>query len=143
MAVPLGNFLSAVELQRRGFFLQHTGVGAQPHRPALTLDSSLGFHEVNNGIRAVRIKFARVGAPKSTYIACKLDHRHLHAETDPEERNLILTRVTHGFDFSFAAAVSKPSRHQNAIGLTQDSASPELFNLLSLDAVQFDFDLVC
>src|SRR3546814_4525996 len=48
-------------------------------------------------------------------VAGRLDHRHLHAETDAEIGNLALARELRRRDLAFGAALAEAAGHQDAV----------------------------
>jgi len=49
------------------------------------------------------------------YVPGKLNHRHLHAQTDAKERQSVFTGILNGQDFSIDTPVSKTWRYQESI----------------------------
>ena len=55
---------------------------------------------------------ARAFQPRQ--VARRLDHRHMQAVTDAEERHILLAREFDRLDLAFGAALAKTARHQDA-----------------------------
>jgi hypothetical protein len=50
----------------------------------------------------------------------RLDHRHLHAEADAEERHVALARELDRVDLALGAALAEAARHQDAVHVARD-----------------------
>src|SRR6266508_2661223 len=97
---------------------------------------------MNDRVRRLQIELAGIGVLKATDVAGKLHNRHLHAETNAEERNPILASVTDGRDLSFAAAIAETAGNKDSVGLSKQSVSPFLLDLLGLDAIKLDANFI-
>src|SRR5690242_2817334 len=95
MAMALRDPVAPVERTGNRAGLDHARIRAQAHRAALLIDVLLLFHDVDNRVGRALVDFARVGALEPQYVARVLDHHHLQAKTDTENRHSILTRVPH------------------------------------------------
>ena len=62
-----------------------------------------------------RAELARRGVLDAEQVARRLDHRHLHAEADAEERHLAFARELDGVDLALGAALAEAARHQDAV----------------------------
>ena len=71
-------------------------------------------------MRTGRIKFLGVRAGIAQRIPGKFYRRRLHAQTDPQVRNLMLPGVMRRHDLAFDAAVAKAAGNQNSIAVPQD-----------------------
>src|SRR4029079_1099786 len=97
---------------------------------------------MDNRMRCLDIEFARISARQPANVPGKLDHGHLHAETDAEKRNFVFARVTDRSNFPFATPIAEAARNQNAIGIFEKRVGVFLFDLLRLDAVEIDSNLI-
>eukprot|EP00162_Nutomonas_longa_P015459 comp22322_c0_seq1/m.53546 comp22322_c0_seq1/g.53546 ORF comp22322_c0_seq1/g.53546 comp22322_c0_seq1/m.53546 type:complete len:501 (+) comp22322_c0_seq1:3747-5249(+) len=78
----------------------------------------LGHHQ-HHWIRGCGIDFGRVGAFELEHIARILNHGHLHAVADPEERNAGLAQNADRLDLALGAAGAPALRHNHAVELAQ------------------------
>ena len=115
VAVPFADFTLAVGLIQQRAFLHGAGVGAQPHRAAHLGQTLLTFHQVDDRMRRQRVHFGRMRVLPTQDMAREFHHAALHAETDAQKRDFLLTRVADGFDFAVDAAHAKARRHQNTL----------------------------
>src|SRR4030066_440934 len=94
--------------------LQVAGVATETHGAAQItlgiahLDLAFGglpFGDQRNyRVRGARAELGAVRVLETGDVAREFDHRHLHAETDAEIRNLIGARVLHSLNLAFDAA---------------------------------------
>src|SRR5439155_23351877 len=110
MTMALGGLPPVVELARARGLLEHAGVGAEAHRPALLREPPLRRQEIDHRMRGARIDLGRVGALETAHVPRELDHRHLHPEADPQEGDLVLARVPYGGDLSLRPARTEAHR---------------------------------
>lgn len=64
--------------------------------------------------RCLLVHFAAVGVVVAQYVACELNHHHLHAEADAERGNVVRTCIFGGYDFSFDATLSESGANHYA-----------------------------
>ena len=79
--------------------------------------------EIDDGIRRLRIELARVRAVEPTHAAREFDDRDLHAEADPQVRNLSLPRDLHGEDLALDRPAAKPAGHEDSMSLLKSGSS--------------------
>src|SRR5690606_28125399 len=103
------------------------------HRAALLNDPALVGHEIDDGVRRVGDELGGVRAVHAADVSGELDDRALHAEADPEERDLALSRVAGGLDLSFRAAIAEATRDEDRVERRQ-----RLFNALREQALRVD-----
>src|SRR5690349_24023244 len=97
---------------------------------------------MDNRMRCLDIEFAGIGGGQPANVAGKLDHRHLHPETDAEKWNVVLTRITNGRNLPLATAIAEAARNKNAIGVFKKPVDAFLLDLLRLDAVKIDVNAI-
>ena len=111
--------------------------------PPSPLDLELVRHHGNDLVRGIGIEFAAVGLFQPQYVAGKFDHRALHPQADPEERNLLLPSVTNDLDFSLNAPVPEtlpaPGRPETPFNMTP---GPGVLDLFRIHPAEFHFRLV-
>ncbi len=129
-------------MRRQSAVLQHAGIGSQAHGPALGIDGFLLGHQMDDRMRRLQVKLARVGARQAANMPGKLDHGHLHAETDPEKRNAVLARIANRRDLALAAAIAKTAGNENSIGIFEQGFAFFLFDLFRFDTVEFNANVV-
>ena len=69
-----------------------------------------------------RAELGRRRAAQAEQVARRLDHRHLHAEADAEERHLAFAREPHRLDLALGAALAEAARHQDAVHVLEMAA---------------------
>ena len=84
-------------------------------------------------------KLGGVGVFPAGHIASKLDDRYLHAETDTQIRNAVLTRIACGFDLAFHTALPKAAGDQNRI-LAHQALGALTLDDLGIDIVDVNLD---
>ena len=98
--------LLPIEFQGQGMFLQDTGIGPKPHGTALLLNPLLRVHKMNDRMGGFFIKLAGISTREPTDITCKLCHRHLHPQTDPQKGDAVLASIAYRPNFPLAVAQS-------------------------------------
>src|SRR5207253_5258279 len=123
MAMALADHVLAVDLVYLGAAPQVRRIGTEPHGAAkVAVDPALldlvaldpFGHQTDHGMVG-RAEFARRGMLDAEQVAGGLDHRHLHAEADAEERHVALARELHRMDLAFGAALAEAAGHQDAM----------------------------
>jgi hypothetical protein len=98
-------------------------VGAQAHRAAhigigAALLEAFCAHPFGDDAHHRLAGVAEFGGRRprnSGGVARAFDARYLHAQADPEERHIALTRETHRFDLAFGPAHPESAGHQDAV----------------------------
>ena len=98
-------------------------------------------HQAHQRLRR-RAEFGGIGFRDADKIARGLDHRHLHAETDPEIRHVAFARELRRADFSLSAALAEAARHQNAVDVLEKRRRVFILEHFALDPVEIDLHLV-
>jgi hypothetical protein len=70
------------------------------------------------------------------------DNGDLHAQANPEKRDLLLAGVTGCGDFPFDAPRSKPARHQDAVDVLQRGRRGFVGQVVGVDPADVDFALI-
>src|SRR6185369_3278056 len=105
MAMAFVDFARAVGLVRHAALGQTAGPTAQPHGSAEFVNA-LEFAEFeDDAVRRARIELGGVGGFQAAYVARVFDHQRLHAEADPEVRNLAFPRELDGIEHAVDAAL--------------------------------------
>src|ERR1700716_412054 len=108
MAVPLADPAGGVDLSDAAFRVEHRFIGAEPHRAAeIAIHVALLYHvaahplghQPNHRMLALA-ELGRAGAGQPGQMPRRLDHRHLHAETDAEIRHVAFARETRRLDLA-------------------------------------------
>ena len=94
--------------------------------------------EADDGVWRIDIHFSRMRAFEATHVPSKLNHGHMHAETNTEVRNLVFPRVLHCCNFAFNAAVTKATGDQDSVQRCQNIGSLR-FEVLRIDV--FDINV--
>ena len=87
---------------------------------------------------AVAVDLRRVGVLQADDVAGELDDGALQAQTDAEERNLLLAGEADRLDLAADAAIAEAARHENAIDAAQHALGPLALDLLRLDPAHHD-----
>src|SRR5262249_28599777 len=74
----------------------------------------------------------------SAGVACKLDHRALHAETQAEVRDLLLACVAGGGNLALDAAYAETARDHDAVELAQATLGEQALGVVGGDPVDLD-----
>src|ERR1700730_9158815 len=123
MPVPLVNFELAVGAMRERAQLELASPGAEAHGAAHLVDAQQLAQLIDHAMRRLRIEFRAIGLLEFGDVASVFNGRALHAQADPEERNLMLAGVANGVDHPGNAALSEPPRDQNPAVLAQSGGS--------------------
>ena len=115
VAMALDDHFLAIQRARSRALQQLAVVAAQAHRAAGLLESLLIGHEVDHGVRRLRVKFGGIGHLQAEHIARKLNHGDLHAQTDAQIGDFMLTRVFRGQLLALDAAVAEAAGHEYAV----------------------------
>ncbi len=89
-----------------------------------------------------RAVLARAGAFEAGQIARGLDHRHVQAVADAEERHLALAREFHRAHLAFGAALAETARHQDAVDVLEERGRVVALEDLAVDPVHMDLHIV-
>mmetsp|Transcript_24339 Transcript_24339/g.53154 ORF Transcript_24339/g.53154 Transcript_24339/m.53154 type:complete len:271 (+) Transcript_24339:326-1138(+) len=120
VAVPLvergGTVVEACGHALRG--LEHGAARAEAHRAAHVRARDLG-HEDDQLVRSVLVKLGRVRRRVAQHRARVLNHCHLEAEADAEERDLVLTRELGHRDLALNRPDAKATRNHDAVDAAQ------------------------
>src|SRR5688572_3212287 len=90
MSVALVDLGILVDLRGERARLERAGIRAETHRGALVAHVPLLGHEVYDAMRRIDVELGAVRALEPAHVARVLDDGHLHAETDAEERHVLL-----------------------------------------------------
>src|SRR5437879_4614349 len=117
VAMALVDHIRAVDLSREAPGLERRALSAQAHRPAeiglfvATLDPAVAVlplgHERDHRVRRVAIEFGAVRARGADDVSREFDHRELHAQANPEIRDLVLARVLDRLHHAFNAPLAE------------------------------------
>src|SRR5690606_5473678 len=106
---------------------EHCGKGAETHgaaeiaalAAALDLVATRPLGQQTDDREFARAELRRTRSFEPDQIADRLDHRHLHAEADAEERHLVLAREASREDLALRAAFTEPAGDQDAVDILQ------------------------
>src|SRR5271156_3881051 len=107
VAVALGNFQGAVGFGREGAGLEFARPCAWPHGATHFVHAEEFAEFVDDAIRSGGIEFGAIGVFDMRNLARVFDGGALHAETDAEERDFFLARVSDGVNHSSDAAFAE------------------------------------
>src|SRR5262245_33054688 len=129
MAMALGNLGGAiVDLARAAATLKQRRISPEPHGAAeFAVDAAplelvalhpLG-HQADHRFRR-GAELGRVCFLDAAEIARRLDHGHLHPETDPEIRDLALARELRRLDLPFGTALPEAAGDETYVHVLQE-----------------------
>ena len=142
MAVALADLRGAVDAVREGALAQVAGISAEPHGAAHLLHAEQVAQLVDHGVLGLGVELRGGGAFDAADVARVLDHHALHAETDAEERHLVLARVLDRAHLARGAARAEADRHQDAVDLEQLARPAARLELLGVDVDALDRDVI-
>lgn len=108
--------------------------GAEAHGSAHVLDPLLLFLKADDRILRGLVELGGIRFRQSAHIAGELDGRDLHAETDAEIRDVVLTRVFRGEDLALGATVAEAAGNEDTIHVTDDRLRAVVLDGLRLHA---------
>ena len=79
MTMTFSNIGRTISSERMRTFTQRAGIRTKTHRAALVLDTLLGFHQVDNRVLSLSIKFGAVCVRHAADVTGKFDNGTLHA----------------------------------------------------------------
>src|SRR6266699_1963711 len=148
VAVAFVDHVRAVDLARQAHGLERDALSAQAHRPAeiglfvAALDPAVAVlplgHEGDHRVRRVTVEFRAVRAREPDDVACKLDHRELHAQADAEIRDLVLARVLDRLHHAFDAPLAEASGDEYRVHAFQERAAAVLLDRLRIHVTDVD-----
>ena len=144
MTVPFTDLTRTVRLTRTRAVRKDAGVCTKAHRTALLLHILLIFHQCDDRVRCLGNKLRAVCVRKPGNMACKLNHGTLHPETEPEERDGVLTRIADCTDLALNASIAEASGHENALAAGKEFVEIRIwiFQFLRIDPCDFDLRIV-
>ncbi len=89
----------------------------------------------------VGVELARVGAGETALVAGELDHRALHAEAQPEERDAVLAGEAGRGDLALDAAEAEPAGDHDAVEVAEAPFGEEALGVVGGDPVDLDLRL--
>src|SRR5438874_2343659 len=113
--MTLVHHLLAVELAHERAVAEACRPRAEPHRAALLDDVALIVHQVDDGIRRVRIELTRVRTRESAHVARVLDDRAVQTEAQTEEGHALLAGVGDRGDLALDTAHAEATGHDDAV----------------------------
>ena len=116
--------------------------GAESHRCAHVFDALLFFLKADDWVLGGFVEFRGIRVLQTADIPCELDGGDLHAETDAEIRDFLLTRVLGGEDFSLDASVAKTAGDENSVHISNHGSRAVIFDGLGFHADDLDLGVV-
>src|SRR5271168_1176653 len=120
MAVALADLGASVDLRHPALGSKRCFVGTEPHGPAEIVGRIASFdgiaahplgHQAHDRMLA-RPEFGRPRTWQPRQIACRFDHRHVHAEADAEIGYTTLAGKAGCFDHALGAALAKSAGNE-------------------------------
>src|SRR5258708_22432595 len=111
--MALADFELAVSLMRKRSGLRLARPRAEPHGAAHFVHAQQFAQFINHAVRRLRIEFCAVGLLQSGNISSVFNGGALHAQTNAEEGNSVLTRKLNGINHTLNAALAESARNQD------------------------------
>ena len=115
-----------------------TWIHAQAHRPTHIHHIALVIHQCNHREWRVLIELGAVGLGAAQHMPGKLDAHDLHAQTQPQIRDVVFAGKLGGDHLAFDAAVAKSTRHHNAGHALQHLFALALLQIFAVDPMNLD-----
>ena len=115
VTMTFGYNLLAVGLRHLGAGLQLGHVGTEAHGSAEVCDLSLAVHEIDYRMGCGCIELGRVGANQAQHVACEVNGHHLHAQAQPQTRDVVLAGISGRGDLSLHAAFTESAGYDQAV----------------------------
>src|SRR4051812_19979534 len=122
VAVSLAHLRHSINRGGLSSDAQPAGICTEPHGAAHVGDMLLSLHERDHRISTVRCKLTGMTIRESHDVACELDDRRLHAETDSEKRESGFASITNGFEHSLDATNAESTRNQHGVEIREQLA---------------------
>ena len=84
------------------------------------------------------VELTRVRSGETALVAGELDHRALHAEAEPEERDPVLAGEAGGADLALDAAEPEAAGDHDAVEIAEAPLGEEPFGVVGRDPVDLD-----
>ena len=88
------------------------------------------------------VHFGTVGVGIAQDVACKLNHHHLHAETDAEGGFIVLTAIASGQNFTLCSTLSEARADDDALHGIELFGDVVFVEFLAVDEVRFHFVVI-
>ena len=136
VAVALFDFFFAIKTKGFRRFIEEAGTGTESECSADIFHTVLVREQCDHRMRRLWVQLNAVRFVQSGYISGIFYDRKLHAEADPEKRNLVHASEADRFDFTINAAVSKAAGNKDAIHVSKKTGGIFLCYLFGIDPVQ-------
>ena len=137
VAVPFADPGFPVAAGNYRALLQDTGIPAQAKGAAFVNFVMLSRHIVDHPVGASFVELPGVGVFKARAVPRELDHRHLHAQADAEERQMVLPGVLHGQDHAPDSPAAETAGNDHRLQGRQDFIAGRLRNPFRIDPFNF------
>jgi hypothetical protein len=128
----------AVDLARPRVRMQLDRVGAQAHGATHVGDLLLLGQKVDDRVRGLRVELRGVRAVHADDVACEVRDRHLHAQADAQERDLLLARDPRRRDLALDPTHAEAARDQDPVRARQPGADFAVVQRLGVHPVDLD-----
>src|SRR6185437_10583287 len=91
------------------------GVGPEAHSAAHLLNPLLGPHQGDDRVLTLGLELTRIRVLELGHVPREFDDGGLQAKADAEERELVLTRPTDGFEHPFDAAHAEAPGYEKGV----------------------------
>src|SRR5690606_24785883 len=93
--------------------------------------------ERDHRMRCIAVELRGVRPLEPSDVSCVFDDRQLHAQTDPEVRDLTFARIADRGELPFDSALTKAARHEDGVGTLQATGAM-LLDFARLDETNVD-----
>ena len=115
MAVSLGNFIRAVATFHGCSLGNYARICAETECTSLVNVFTLTGYEVDNLVFTNLIKFTRVCIGNSTNVSCVFDNGNLHAETNSEIGDIVLSCILCGKNHTLNASAAESAGNDDSV----------------------------
>src|SRR3954452_17030632 len=115
MPMALADLEVAVDAMCQRVGLDLASPRTQAHGAAELVDAAQLAQLIDDAVRGGLVELAGIRAFEHAHVSRKLDARRLHAEADPEVRNLLFARVADRVQHAFDAALAEAAGDEDAV----------------------------
>ena len=121
---------------------QTASISAQSHSATHVGDALLLFHQVDDIMLGVRVKFYAIGIGHAQHITGKLDDHALHTQTDAEGGHIVLTAPLQRHIFALGASLTETRSDDDTVLARQLLLNIGIGQVLTVDIVNLDLVVV-
>ena len=142
MPVSFRNFIFFIGKVGGGTLFERAGTSTKSHGGSLILYLFLIIHNVNYGIRCIRVKFFAVCFCQTQNISGEINHGNLHTQAQSEIGEIIFPGEFGSDYFSLRSTISKSTGNQNAMEISKVGIGAILLDFFRIDMNHHDLTIV-